>query len=222
MADLTREQFLRDVRHHQMRVVRNDGLYRHLRFANPSTCNQWFELLTWPGALAMSGDMGSWLFRRELFRREQDMFGFFRTTTGEINPRYWHEKLEAIDRDGAKEFAIETLLKQAFYRIDSWDLSEQEADEVKEDLEFELSGGGHSEPEALTVLREWGYDLKEPDPSGYKRRVFFSDDLPDGLDWTHRYLWACHAIVWAIEQFDKAALGVQQRSTQILAETVPE
>lgn len=204
MADLTREQFLRDVRHHQMRVVRNDGLYRHLRFANPSTCNQWFELLTWPGALAMSGDMGSWLFRRELFRRKQDMFGFFRTTTGEINPRYWHEKLEAIDRDGAKEFAMEALLKQAFARIDSWGLSEEEAENAKGDLEFELNGND-TQHEALEVLREWCYDPEELDAMGYCQQFSFADDIPDGLDWTHRYLWACHAIVWAIEQFDKAA-----------------
>ena len=82
------EWFARDVADHQMTVLHEDGTYRHLRFKRPDTGTYWFDLITWPGCLAINGDMQSFLFARLT-----DMFEFFRADS--INPTYWSEKLRA-------------------------------------------------------------------------------------------------------------------------------
>lgn len=83
---LTREQFLEDVKDHRLTIIKDDGLYRHLRFKQPGTSNMFFDIVTWPGYLAYTGDMGSFVFTRI-----EDMLGFFRSKRGElgINTGYW-------------------------------------------------------------------------------------------------------------------------------------
>jgi len=71
-----------------------------------------FDLLTWPGYLCYTGDMGTYVFRRL-----HDMFQFFRRgeSIGErcIDIRYWAEKLEAIDRvDGVREWTPEKFREE--------------------------------------------------------------------------------------------------------------
>lgn len=105
-----REQFLRETAAHEMTVVmdRMDPQacdaggprpYRHLRFARPGTGVYAFDLVTWPGHLALSGDLPD-----HTFRRLYDMVEFFRPDrrghrgAGDdliVNPTYWGEKLVA-------------------------------------------------------------------------------------------------------------------------------
>ena len=87
----TQEQFLRDVAKHHMKIVRNDGLYRHLEFRGEHGWHHWFEIVTWPNALAIRGDMGSWMFSRV-----EDMYTFFRGDGQRISPRYWQEHLSDL------------------------------------------------------------------------------------------------------------------------------
>ena len=47
-----RERFQADVARHGMTVLRDDGLYRHLRFRRPDCSAYWFDLLTAPGIIA--------------------------------------------------------------------------------------------------------------------------------------------------------------------------
>src|ERR1035438_10338294 len=68
------ESFLADVAEHAMAVMQDNGVYRHLRFRKPGSSNMWFDLITWPGSLVISGDMGTWAFSRV-----EDMFAFFRS-----------------------------------------------------------------------------------------------------------------------------------------------
>jgi len=42
----TLERFLDDVKNHQLTIVQNDGVYRHLTFKNPNDCNQYFNITT--------------------------------------------------------------------------------------------------------------------------------------------------------------------------------
>lgn len=88
------ESFMRDVATHEMTVFRDDGLYRHIRFRRPNTMRTHFDLITYPGYLCYSGDMGTYVFSRL-----DDMFEFFRTDR-DINPGYWSEKLQAVDNHG--------------------------------------------------------------------------------------------------------------------------
>jgi|HubBroStandDraft_2_1064218.scaffolds.fasta_scaffold12081_7 predicted HAD superfamily Cof-like phosphohydrolase len=96
-------RFAQNTAAHEMTVLRDDGLYRHLRFFGVTTMPDgkvsrtsayWFELVAWPGGLVINGDMGS-----AHFTCTDDMFGFFRGGRGRINPGYWAEKAGS-GRDG--------------------------------------------------------------------------------------------------------------------------
>lgn len=78
--------FNRNMDEHQMTILYADGLYRHLRFKNPDHGFYRFDLITWPGYLTITGDIGTYVFARV-----RDMFEFF---TGYINTGYWAEKLQ--------------------------------------------------------------------------------------------------------------------------------
>jgi len=73
-AAYSEESFLRDVAEHAMLLIRDDGVSRHVRFAQPGTGCMHFDLITWPGYLCYTGDMGTYVFQRLT-----DMFEFFRT-----------------------------------------------------------------------------------------------------------------------------------------------
>lgn len=189
---LTQEEFLADVASHRMAVELNRGLYRRLIFffsSGKSTYNQWFEIITWPGALVMSGQIGSWVFRRE-----QDMFEFFRGK--QISSDYWSEKVEAADRDGIREFDADEFRSDALMQLDNWDLDESKLAAARADLAEHLNPCD-TEEELRRAWAEWEFDGEAFDPV----------DMPSGMVYTRRFLWACHAIRWAVEQYD--ALGAK-------------
>jgi hypothetical protein len=86
------ERFKRDTEHHEMTVLHDDGLYRHLRFSRPDRSGYWFSLTTWPQKLTVNGDVGTYVFSRT-----EDMLEFFRgsTCSGGPNFGYWDEKVVA-------------------------------------------------------------------------------------------------------------------------------
>ncbi len=72
----TEQSFLEAVAKHEMHVLHEDGLYRHIRFKKPGTSCMHFDLITYPGYLVYSGDMGCYVFSRlpdmfELFRADR-------------------------------------------------------------------------------------------------------------------------------------------------------
>jgi hypothetical protein len=190
------ERFADDVADHTMTVLHDDGLYRHIRFAKPATSFYWFDLITWPGNLAVRGDMGGYLFSRD-----QDMFTFFRARSGwnagTINPSYWAEKLPDCGRSVQQysEDVFVTLVEERLAEYEDDDragsmsladaralLADARADgqtsyeEGARDLLAELERGG-------VVSDTWEWDLR---------------------DWTYQYLWTCHAIQWGIDRYDGA------------------
>lgn len=186
-------RFARDTAGHQMTVLRDDGLYRHMKFRNPKTSEYWFEIVTWPGSLAYRGDVGEGY----IFTRELDMLPFFRGRNrrpGDINPHYWAEKLGG-GRRSVKEYS-EKLLRQIVVErfvedarwngvppgtgkaLRTWVLNEDLSDEHR----------------ARAVLEEFAH-------KGYE----FSDVWEwDFHDYRSDFLWVCHAIVDGIRRYDAA------------------
>jgi hypothetical protein len=80
-------QFEQMVERHEMTILLDEGLYRHVRFRRPDELGYWFDLVTWPGYLAINGD----LISGYTFARIEDMFNFF--AGDHINPMYWAEKI---------------------------------------------------------------------------------------------------------------------------------
>lgn len=215
MSRLTQEQFLRDVAQHEMTVLHESGVYRHVRFGKPGTICMSFNLITYPGHLVYSGDMGNFVFERL-----HDMFEFFRKEPGTdldryIDRRYWAEKIEASDRDGVEEFSDELFQYHVLRDLKQWlrghrdETTKEERRELWEAVMDEVLGadgdsGGHRKQVAAN---DFHHKIR-------KGLEFWFQDFWDHrvTDYTPRFQWACLAIAWGIWQYD-AAKSAQQPTT---------
>ncbi len=189
------EEFLRDVQRHAMTVKLDQGIYRHIRFAQPKNSNMWFEICTWPGVLTIHGDMGTWTFSRI-----EDMFTFFRDDKLRINADYWAEKLQHgihDGRDGAKAWDNDLFRKQLLDQLDSHDMEPEDRECVVQALRDEVLYLD-SRHELMVAASEFWCVL--PD----RKFTFDPCELPDGKEYAYHFIWCLYAIVWGIQQYDHA------------------
>jgi hypothetical protein len=220
-GECTEECFLRDVADHKMIVIRDEGVNRHIRFKEPGTNNQYFDLITWPGHLCYTGDMGTYVFQRT-----EDMFSFFRTEREynrqrgrrlAINPSYWTEKLIAVHggRDGGKameydEAQFRRVINQ--YRVD-W-MRGAKADglldvdgrralwEAVDDEVFGAPEDGGVD-RALWAAHEFSY--RDGDSTGSRGSWHFEALWEHRMkDYTFGMVWCLYGLAWGIEQYDTA------------------
>ena len=193
---LTKEQFLNDVKDHQIKILKEDGVYRHVRFKKPNDVSMWFDLITTPNRLLYTGDMGTFVFSRI-----EDMFRFFRSGSGELQPNfgYWGEKCISESRHdgGCYEFSLDEfkkcVIEHTLSMLDKYaesELTEEEHDEISDLLEC------CDEYEAIEAVRNHKADLIPFDD-------FFEYSFTKA---SLRYLWCCYAIQWGIMQYDKAKM----------------
>jgi hypothetical protein len=212
-ADVTEERFLRDVAQHKMTVIKDDGVHRHLHFAKPGTSCMHFDLITWPGYLCYTGDMGTYVFTRL-----RDMFEFFRTDREyakrrgkelAINPSYWGEKLEAVDKcDGFKQFSEEKFNAAIREYFVSWvrdhrgDTSKEERRELWEAIECEVlgadgDGGGYRKQ---CAAHDFYHEVNRA-VGNFRFEDFWETNVEE---YSHRFMWCCYALAWGIQQYDDA------------------
>ena len=214
----TEQSFLKDVANHEMHVLHEDGVYRHVRFKNPDSSCMHFDLITYPGYLVYSGDMGCFVFSRL-----RDMFEFFRTDRQhqkgdglKINKGYWAEKLQAVDGnrsyvEGVKEFDEDKFTRNVMEHLVTW--IRNHADHTTKDERRELWDAVIDE-----VIRVDG------DSCGHRQQVaahdfthrvnkevgefYFQDFFEcDCTRYTHRFLWCCYALAWGIKKYDESLVG---------------
>jgi hypothetical protein len=210
------KSFLHDVRDHKLTIYRDEklegpadnegtlGWYRHIRCARPNTYNMSFEIISVPNYLTMVGDMGSWTFSRL-----KDNFCFFRYDQTHksypeqevrINPGYWSEKLQAVDKiDGLTQYSEDNVRYHIMQAYESW-LEDtgpelEERNEVKEHIREHLLCEHSNEYEAREALNYDTCEKLKPYLEGSWEWSF--------TEFTPRYLWACHAIAWTINEYDK-------------------
>lgn len=196
------EMFKRDVAAHRMLVIMDDGVHRHLRFHRPSTGVMHFDLITWPGSLCYTGDMGTFVFSRL-----RDMFEFFRADDPEklyqISFGYWAEKVQAIDAtDGLKNWSLEKFkseVKDYFeqYIEGAEGLPKSAQEELWEQIkDYVISRAEDSEHDGWVALRCFEH-------KGFE----FTDWERDCKDYSYRFLWCCHALRWAINVYDQSRIA---------------
>lgn len=191
-----KERFKRDIRDHRMTIIRDDDVHRHIQFKRPNTGAYSFDIITWPGHLAISGDCGSYTFARV-----RDMVDFFAGGNCDpyfINPSYWGEKLQSVDRDGGyKRFSGEKLAEIFKIWMDEHDFDDDEAKErLKAALDWSDWGRGvESYGDAIHAIDEISSEADYPG--------FQIDDLWDynTEDFTRRYIWCVRAIRWAVTKY---------------------
>ena len=210
---ITEEQFLHDVATHEMHVLMESGVYRHIRFKRPNTSCMHFDLITYPGHLVYSGDMGCFVFQRL-----HDMFEFFRTDREHkrpgkslyINTGYWGEKLQAVkggmhgaaatelDEDRIKGVVNEYRL--GWMRDWRHTLGKEGRRELWEAVDDEVLSAG----EADEMLRA---------AYGFTREVaghtFWFEDFYDHNFTvpTRDFLWCCYALAWGVQKYDAAQVA---------------
>ncbi|MDQ1921694.1 hypothetical protein [Massilia pseudoviolaceinigra] len=218
--ECTQERFLRDVAEHTMIVIRDDGVNRHIRFKKPDSGCMHFDLITWPGYLCYTGDMGTYVFQRTT-----DMFAFFRKNgrLDCIDHNYWAEKIEAADRDGVRKFSHAKF--QAMVR--SWVDDSEESDkpddddvaalakhraayaELREAVNDEVVNADDNSTRCYDAANDFRHNGDAWEEFYGKDAQFEFTDVWDGFDfatkeYTFRFVWCCYALAWGIEQYDAA------------------
>lgn len=181
----TTTSFAADVAGHQMTVLHDIGMYRHLRFSRTDTNCGSFNIVTWPGYLAYAGDMGDYTFARI-----PDMFNFFR---GRCRPDfgYWAEKVQAQDKhSGIREYS-ETAAREWVKEC----LDEGEAPENVRAAAADLNYGD-GEVRLYDEIGAIGW------------RGFQDHWEANWKEYTGNFVWCCFALPWAIEKYDAAKATV--------------
>jgi len=165
-----------------LKIPLDNGVYRHVKVRLEYT---WFDILTAPECLVFTGDMGTFVFRRQ---GDNDMFPMFRAPVGRptyTNPDYWRQKLHAVDKDdGLTEFVPQLFMDAVGeYLADNPDLSGEQREEL------ENMGWPENEQAAMATI----YDILGNT----------EDFINDGVRYTYRYLWCLNAIVWTIGKYDE-------------------
>lgn len=199
LVEPTHEEFLKRVEGFKLNVHKDDGVYRHIEMRHPDHFYGSFNIITWPGHLAYSGDMGDYVFERHT-----DMFSFFRRNKPEetgINPGYWSEKLQAVDKHtGAYEYSTRIFDEKIEDDFNSyWEFeSPEEKKRSWEEIEWDLLG----KPETQESAYNLGCNYECP-ITGQTFVDFWETNL---MDYTYHYLFCCRAIPWAINEYDKYKL----------------
>lgn len=194
-----RERFFMDTKNHLMTVFLDECVYRHIRFSIPGSSIYRFDLVTWPGYLAITGDMGS-----STFSRVHDMFTFFRAEPGRgdkpaeaigINPSYWAEKLVAIDRHGWKEFDQEHFRRVIVEQIREYGEPGKKRKILKDAREQIFSAlaedqGGIAAMTTAYCFKSNGFTFHDLFDHNFEKPKF-------------HFLWLLWAIVWGIRQYDE-------------------
>jgi hypothetical protein len=206
------ERFQRDVAGHTVTVLRDDGLYRHLRCANGGSYCMSFDVVTWPGYLCYAGDMGCYVFTRI-----RDMFEFFRGRhTAMVDRGYLAEKCVAGDKpDGVREYGealFEAAVRSDFetFTEEGWTAEGKEAlwENIKDEVLI-FAGDG------LQRAVQAAQDFEFYDADSGKMRTVFHDFWEHRLeDYTARFWWCCYAIPWAIARYDTI-----EKSQEVAAST---
>lgn len=189
-------RFHNDVADHQMRILHDDGVYRHIEFRHPDHGFHRVELVTWPGHLHVGGDMDGYTFRRL-----EDMFEFFRGSgADDINPQYWAEKVicgrdrvRVYDQGRFEELVKEHTVEAIRERCAPRGLGRAVCEEILDAPDIYYEDGARS------VLEYFEYE-------GFR---FHDTETWDLRDWDFWFLWACHAIRWGIARYDAARQTVQ-------------
>lgn len=194
-------RFLKDVADHQMTVILDSGTHRHLRFKRPDCNIYWFDLVTWPGRLTISGDMGDFVFSRLL-----DMFQFFRTDRGadgalRINCGYWAEKVTAQCRHGrgVEQFSADLFRAAVIQHFREHTRHRGIVPGLKQEVRRQVLDRAYDgEYAAYQAVNDFEH-------SGFRFQDFFEHRLQE---YTLGFVWCCYAIQWGIRQYDMAKAEV--------------
>lgn len=210
------DAFHSDIAKHAVSVLRDDGLYRHLRCSSGGYAYS-FDVITWPGYLCYAGDMGCFVFTRL-----PDMFEFFRgRRTALIDRGYLAEKAVAADKhDGLRQYSENRFQSAVKDDVDSFveanQLSEADAAQLWQSVEDMVLLSGDNVQDAIAAAS--GFRWAPNDLGDTRGQEVFPDFWEHELeDYTSRFVWCCYAVPWAIEQYDAIAAAQDHAQPETVA-----
>ncbi|MFE7510118.1 hypothetical protein ACFU8I_02655 [Streptomyces sp. NPDC057540] len=188
---------------HEMTVLHEDGLYRHLRFRTPGNGSSYgYDLITWPYNLTIRA---GWTFTFSIDATE-DMLELFRRTAfpGEINPGYWQEKVTA-GRDQIESFSEELLKKEIEDTVEQWEQGSS-VEGLREAVQEHFFGEWPEynleyREEANRALRDFSFTPKNAKPGDYPY-AFDSWWEWRLTEYSPGFLWCCHAIRQGVSLYE--------------------
>jgi hypothetical protein len=202
---------LKDIKDHTLKIIRDDGVYRHVKGSANGSYHYSFEIITWPGWLCYTGDMGSYTFQRL-----EDMFEFFRMKSPrvtddrlQINPGYWAEKVQAADKHGKiEEFSAERFRARLLEDIDERD--DENAEQIKTALTEEVLNYLDEQDEAEARKRADSFEFNG-------KQVFHDLWDYDFRAYTHHFIWCCYALAWTIREYDALKAASVEETKEVAA-----
>lgn len=201
------ERFAGETVDHQLEIVHDRGLYRHLKFRHQGPYYSgyyWFDLITIPGTLIFQGDGESYVFSRN-----EDMFDFFRGSAyrGKPNLSYWAEKVTS-DRDRLQRYDEDLFRDAVMQALSDHYEPNPVPDGLLKAVEAEIFEDDYftaSKQDAFRLAHEFVYYENPEDRYDHRKRPDFEFTEVWELratDFCWWYAWACHAIVWGIGKYD--------------------
>jgi hypothetical protein len=183
------EEFLKNVKDHEMTILKDDGEYRHLRFKRADSGQYYFDIVTFPYHLVITGNMGEYVFGPC-----DDILRIFRGHELEdLSLYYFNQKCLAGHKsewssdvfwDEVRGILEEPCEESGMALSEAMSILEKNIDDASMDIacqqfaEFDFEG-------------ELGFDVPfEP-----------TDSFGSCLAPTYTYEWACHAGVWGTQKF---------------------
>lgn len=191
-------RFKRETASHEMRILQDNSLYRHLMFWNPQNRGDLyrFDLITWPNNLAIRGDGPNFMFS---VYPTADLFDLFKGSSHNgINPGYWQEKVVAGQ-----------VMSWSEEKFRTWLVGEAAAHEARYPGLLDAVGKQilHSDEHSTEYRGTAEYAVASFSHGDYRLR--FPDPWEESFeDFSWEFLWACHAVVWGIARYDAARKAV--------------
>lgn len=215
-------EFFEQVKDHKVTVSMENGIYRHVTLRKPGTSHMHFNLITFPGYLCYTGDMGTFVFQRL-----DDMFEFFREKSDHhlvelglklyTNHSYWSEKLCASDCSGrnegkSTEFDPVRFKARIIEDLREWIKDSREEGTLDKEERRELWEAVHDQvidkvddygENAQTLAYEFSWSPFQKFGQDARESFYFQDLFESNFQqYTHSFKWACLAIAWGIQQYD--------------------
>lgn len=183
-------RFAGDVAQHEMVVIQDDDVARHLRFQQPGTWMYGFDIHTVGGMLVFTGDMQTFVFSvgenpMAFFRQPKPNFG------------YWSSKLIACPLGGYETFSPERAKRYVSETGAEWLNDYEDDDPEREQLAGALAElVSHVDVEDESTFRE---RLDEFDIVGHRFWDWWEADF---TELTYQLAWCLRAIHWAVGVYD--------------------
>ncbi|MER6098410.1 hypothetical protein ABT154_21630 [Streptomyces sp. NPDC001728] len=193
-------RFADDVSEHELEIILDQGVHRHLLFKAPGHSFYWFEIVTWPGSLVIRGDVSDHAFSQQttfILNLAEDMLPYFRGNG--FNPSYWVQKVRG--GEGAKRYSPDAFRRQVVEELKTYGADAQLTAAVREEL---LEDSDLRTEEAAREA------LDSFSAGDFRFHDTFEWDL---TEFTPQFLWCLRAILWGIARYDEAKADVPEAAS---------